>query len=284
VAAVAAVAAVGETARAKPGVGIGWRPDIAGFVAELPGLRFTEVIAESVHPGHPPQGLLALRDRGVTVVPHGVRLSLGGAEPVAPERVAHLAGCAGVLGAPLVSEHIAFVRAGGIEAGHLLPVPRTRAALDVLTGNITRTCAELPVPLAVEPIAALFDWPDAEYEEADFLTELLERTEALLLLDIANVYANARNRGQDPLALLDRLPLDRIAYVHVAGGGERDGFYHDTHTDAVPDEVFALVRELCARRRPPGLLLERDGRYPPAGELRRELDALADAAGLPRVT
>ncbi len=180
----------------EPGVGIGWRPEIAGFVADLPGLRFTEVIAESVRPGHPPRLLTDLRDRGVRVVPHGVRLSLGGAEPVAAERVAHLAAAAEALAAPLVSEHVAFVRAGGTEAGHLLPVPRTRAALDALADNVRRTCAELPVPLALEPIAALFDWPDAEYTEADFLTELLERTDAYLLLDIANVHANARNRGR----------------------------------------------------------------------------------------
>lgn len=280
------------------GVGIGWRPEIAGFVAGLPGLRFTEVIAESLHgpghlghPDHPAGALRALRDRGVTVIPHGVKLSLGGAEPVDPARVAHLARCADMMGAPLVSEHIAFVRAGDIEAGHLLPVPRTRAALAALTRNIRATCAELPVPLAVEPIAALFDWPDAdaEYDEGAFLTELLERTGALLLLDIANVYANARNRGADPAALLDRLPLERVAYVHVAGGAERDGLYHDTHTDPVPGDVLALVRELCARLGspgdvPPGLLLERDGGYPAAGVLRAELDAIAAAAGLGRVT
>jgi uncharacterized protein (UPF0276 family) len=268
------------------GVGIGWRPEIAGFVAALPGLRFTEVIAESLH--HPDDALVALRDRGVTVIPHGVKLSLGGAEPVDPARVAHLASCAELMAAPLVSEHIAFVRSGDLEAGHLLPIPRTRAALDALTGNIRRTCAELPVPLAVEPIAALFDWPDAEYDEGAFLTELLERTDVLLLLDVANVYANARNRGEDPDALLDRLPLERIAYVHVAGGAERDGLYHDTHTDPVPDEVLALVKELCGRMNalggPPGLLLERDGSYPAAGVLRAELDSIADAAGLARVT
>jgi uncharacterized protein (UPF0276 family) len=264
------------------GVGIGWRPEIAGFVAELPGLRFTEVIAESLH--HPDEELLALRDRGVTVVPHGVKLSLGGADPVDPHRVAHLAKCAELLGAPLVSEHLAFVRAGGMEAGHLLPVPRTRAALDALTGNIRRTCAELPVPLAVEPIAALFDWPAAEYDEAAFLAELLDRTDALLLLDVANVHANARNRDEDPMALLDGLPLERIAYVHVAGGAEHGGLYHDTHAHPVGPEVLGLVTELCARRSPPGFLLERDGSYPPAAELRSELDAIASAAGLLPVT
>ena len=59
------------------------------------------------------------------MVPHGVRLSLGSAGEPDPARVGHLAGLAERLGAPLVSEHVAFVRGGGLEAGHLLPVPRT---------------------------------------------------------------------------------------------------------------------------------------------------------------
>lgn len=267
------------------GVGIGWRPEIAGFVASLPGLRFVEVVAEAVAPGGPlPDGLGELRGRGVTVVPHGVKLSLGGAEAVDPARVAHLAQVATAAGAPLVSEHIAFVRAGGVEAGHLLPLPRTREAVGAVVANVRRAQAELPVPLALEPIAALFDWPDDKLDEADFLTEILDATGALLLLDVANVHANARNRGGDPLTLLDRLPLERVAYVHVAGGVEQGGFYHDTHTDPVPTEVLDLVRQLCARHRPPALLLERDGHYPPAVELRGELDALSTASGYPVIT
>jgi uncharacterized protein (UPF0276 family) len=267
------------------GVGIGWRPEIAGFVAGLPGLRFAEVVAESVHAhGDLPAGLPELLRRGVTVVPHGVKLSLGGAEPVTPDRVNHLAAVAERLGAPLVSEHIAFVRAGGVEAGHLLPVPRSREAVDAIVANVKRTQSALAVPIALEPIAALFDWPDDELDEAAFLIEILTRTDALLLLDLANVYANARNRGTDPLALLDRLPLERVAYVHVAGGSEHQGLYHDTHTDAVPQAVLDLVAELCARHRPAALMLERDGEYPPAEALRAELDAIAKAANYPPPT
>jgi hypothetical protein len=222
------------------------------------------------------------------VVPHGVKLSLGGAEPLDPARVAHLASCAALVEAPLVSEHVAFVRAGGREAGHLLPVPRSREALDVLTAHVRATQAELDVPLALEPIAALFDWPDDEYTEGEFLTALLDRTGALLLLDVANVYANAVNRGTDPEALFDAIPLDRVAYVHVAGGAEHPadpGVYHDTHTDPVPPAVLALLQRLRERLpAAPAVMLERDGRYPPAAQLRSELDAIATAAALPRAT
>jgi uncharacterized protein (UPF0276 family) len=265
------------------GVGIGWRPEIAGFVAGLPGLRFAEVVAESVHTELAPE-LRHLLDRGVTVIPHGTRLSLGGAEPVDPARVEHFAAVATLLKAPLVSEHIAFVRAGGVEAGHLLPIPRSYEAVDAIVANVKRVQSMLDVPIALEPIAAVFDWPDDDLDESSFLTEILDRTGALLLLDVANVYANARNRGTDPLELLDELPLDRVAYVHVAGGAEHDGVYHDTHTDTVPQPVLDLVGELCARHRPPAVMLERDGDYPPAATLRGELDAIAAAAGFPAVT
>jgi hypothetical protein len=235
-----------------------------------------------------PRGVAELRERGVAVVPHGVRLSLGGAEPLDPVRVTHLAACAAALDAPLVSEHVAFVRAGGREAGHLLPLPRSRAALDVLSAHVRSVQAELDVPLALEPIAALFDWPDDEYTEGEFLTALLERTGALLLLDVANVYANAVNRGTDPEALLDAIPLDRVAYVHVAGGAEHaadPGVYHDTHTDPVPPAVLALLERLRERLDvAPAVMLERDGRYPPAATLRAELDAIAAAAALPSAT
>ena len=272
------------TALIEPGVGIGWRPEICGIIDRLDGLRFCEVIAESLPVRRRGVGVPdELRSLGVPVVPHGISLSLGGADGVEQHRIDHLARCADALGAPLVSEHVAFVRAGGLEAGHLLPVPRSAEALDVLVRNVRRTQECLPVPLAVENIAALFDWPDDEYSEGEFLAELVERTGVHLLLDVANVYANARNRGRDAGEELRRLPLERVAYCHVAGGSERDGAYHDTHTDPVPDGVLDLVRQ-WASAGAPAMMLERDGNYPPARELFAELDAIADAAGFDRVT
>ena len=267
------------------GVGVGFRPEIAGWVAAVPELGFCEVIAETITPAGPPRGVVDLRARGVPVIPHGIRLSLGGAEPLDPARVTHLAACAEAVGAPLVSEHIAFVRAGGREVGHLLPVPRTREALDVLAGNVARLSAELTAPVALEVIAALFDWPDDELGEPEFLAALLDRTDALLLLDVANVYANAVNRDADPRTVLDRIldlvPADRIGYVHVAGGSARHdegGLYHDTHTDPVPAPVLGLLAHLVERAPGVPVLLERDGQYPPAAELTAELAAIAQVS------
>lgn len=279
---VVVVAADRDVARAsvdRPhlGVGIGWRPEIDLTVERLPGVDFVEVVAENLHPDALPESVRLLRNRGLPVLPHAVTLSLGGAEPVDRRRVAHLARLAEALGSPLVSDHACFVRAGGLEAGHLLPVPRTRDALGVLAANVRAAQAELPVPLAVENVAALLDWPDAQLTEGEFLAELVERTGCWLLVDVANLHANAHNIGTDPAAFLATVPLDRVAYVHVAGGVLRDGRYHDSHAHPVTAEVLELLAELCARTRPPGVLLERDDDYPSDAELAAELGAVRAA-------
>ncbi len=267
----------GRPVRPRLGLGIGWRPEIDLTVEGLPGVEFVEVVAENVRPGRLPDSLLALRERGLPVVPHGVSLSLGGADRPDPVRLAHLASCAVALGSPLVSEHVAFVRAGGLDAGHLLPVPRTRAALDVLVENVQLAQAALPVPLALENVAALLAWPHEELTEGRFLAELVDRTGVGLVLDVANLYANRVNLGLDPLATLDELPLDAIAYVHVAGGVLHDGLWHDSHLHPVPPAVLGLLAELCARTTLPGVMLERDGAYPSDAELAGELAVIASA-------
>jgi uncharacterized protein (UPF0276 family) len=234
---------------------------------------FVEVVAEQV--GEQVPGSLArLLARGIPVLPHGVSLSLGGADPPEPDRLGRLARCAQVLDAPLISEHVAFVRAGGLEAGHLLPVPRTRDALAVVVANVRAAQQALPVPLAVENVAAPLGWPDDELTDGQFLAELVERTGVRLLLDLANLYTNQVNLGLDPLAALTALPLHAVAYVHVAGGVLRDGLWHDTHTHPVPAAVLELLAALGELTAVPGVLLERDGDYPTDADLAAELATL----------
>jgi uncharacterized protein len=266
------------------GTGIGWRPEIADAVERMPGIDWVEAVAENVCPGHLPESLVRLRERGVTVVPHGVSLGLGGAERPDADRLTALAERVEALGSPLVTEHIAFVRAGGpltasprLEAGHLLPVPRTRDALDVLCENVRIAQDALPVPLAVENIAALISWPGEEMTEGQFLYELADRTGVRLLIDVANLHTNHVNRGEDPAKALAELPLEAIAYVHVAGGFERDGVWHDSHAHPVPRPVLDILTDLASRVSPPGVLLERDENFPEPAELERELGAIRGA-------
>ena len=264
------------------GLGIGWRPELALAIDRRQqrhrDLGFVELLAEHVDPRRPlPAALRNLHERGVRIVVHSIGLSLGGAAPVDQRRLDRLARVAEWAGASCISDHVAFVRAGGHDSGHLLPVPRTEAALAVLCENVTRAQAALPLPLALENIATLFDWPEATMDEPEFLGRLTAATGARLIVDVSNLHASARNLGVDPRAWLARVPLERIAYAHVGGGIARGELWHDTHAHRVPIEALALLRDLARRASLPGAMLERDDHFPEEAEINRELDAIAAA-------
>lgn len=104
----------------------------------------------------------------------------------------------------------------------------------------------------MENIAALISWPGEEMTEGQFLYDLVDRTGVRLLIDVANLHTNHVNRGEDPAKALDELPVEAIAYVHVAGGFERDGVWHDSHAHPVPRPVLDILADLASRVSPPG--------------------------------
>jgi hypothetical protein len=138
---------------------------------------------------------------------------------------------------------------------------------------VARARRHLPdVPLALENVACTFRWPDCEMSEGDFYAQVVQRTGCPLLFDVGNLYANAINAGEDPIAASDRFPLDRVAMIHVAGGSWDAGFYFDDHANAVSDGVLGLLAHVLARTGSVPILIERDAQFPPFVELACEVD------------
>jgi uncharacterized protein len=259
------------------GVGIGFRPSLAGAMLQAPErFDFVEVVAEACRDPRRRREAIAIAELW-PVIPHGVKMSLGSADGIDDDRARAFGTLARELHAPLVSEHVAFVRAGGREIGHLTELPMTRAAVDVVVRNVARLRRRLPdVPLLLENVARAFVWDRSVHEmtEGDFHHEIAVRTGCDLLLDLGNLYANATNRGADPSELLVQFPLDRVQMVHVAGGVLEDGFYFDTHAHPVPGAVFDLVARVLEHRPDVAVLLERDARLDDAAAIFAEVDRL----------
>ena len=126
--------------------------------------------------------------------------------------------------------------------------------------------------LAIENISYYAHPGQAEMSEADFLLEVLERADAKLLLDVNNVFVNCTNHHHDPRAFLDRMPLERVVQLHVAGHSRQDGgLLIDTHGESVRDGVYELLEYTLQRTGPVPVLLERDQNFPSWAELRAEL-------------
>lgn len=255
------------------GVGLGLRAPLFDDLSRRPppALRWLEVSPENhmARGGVYPAILEAARERW-PVVTHGLTLSLGGPDPLDREYLRDVSAFVARVGSPWHSDHLCFASSGGAFVHDLLPVPFTREALDRCVARGREVKASLGVPFAVENISWYAHPGEAEMSEADFLTELLERAELSLLLDVNNVYVNARNHGFDAMDFIRALPLSRVVQLHVAGHWvEPDGWRIDTHGEPVCDEVYALLEETLRLTGPVPVLLERDQGFP-------SFDALAD--------
>jgi hypothetical protein len=161
-------------------VGIGWRAEIAGPLMAAPAAAdFLEVVAEPCFASRSARREVEALAEIWPVVPHGLKLSLGSADGIEPERAQRLGDLARSLRSPVISEHVAFVRAGGREIGHLTALPRTRAALRVVARNVAAARRLLPdVPLLLENAAWTVPWPDDEMGEGAFYTEIVDTSTA----------------------------------------------------------------------------------------------------------
>lgn len=260
------------------GIGLGLRASLAVPLLAAPpaALRWLEVAPENyMRRGGAFATQLARCAERWPIVTHGLTLSLGGADPLDEDYLAALAAFVRRVGSPWHSDHLCFGAAHGAELHDLLPVPHTREAVAHVAARLERARAALGVELAVENVSYYAAPPGAEFDEATMLAELARASGAKLLLDVNNVYVNARNHGFDPRAMIDALPLERVVQIHVAGHlVEPDGVRVDTHGEAVCDDVYALLEYALARTGPVPVLLERDANVPPWDELVREIERL----------
>src|SRR5215472_2000826 len=124
-------------------VGLGWRPDLAaGVLSHLDQIDLLEVIADDFFDA-PHRAVRALQTLSsqIPVVLHGVGMGLASAAPVETKRLDKIARLVDQVRPHGWSEHLAFVRGGGVEIGHLAATPRTKDTVEATAKNLSRATA-----------------------------------------------------------------------------------------------------------------------------------------------
>ena len=205
---------------------------------------------------------------------HGVSLSLAGEQPLDRHHLARLAALVRRIDPALVSEHLAWSGADGRHFPDLLPVVRDDAALHRIADHIAQTQDILGRRIAIENPSHYLRIDGHDWNEIDFLGELVRRTGCALLLDINNVHVSARNLGFDAAGWLDRFPGDAVVEMHLAGHSTDPALgpalLIDSHDAPVADSVWSLFRRVVDRIGPRPTLIERDGNVPSFAELMTE--------------
>ncbi|MEZ5363181.1 MAG: DUF692 family protein [Bryobacterales bacterium] len=148
---------------------------------------------------------------------HSVGVPLGGERPPSPGQLDLLRRTATRLDSPWVSEHLSVAGTPHRAAGFLLPPLQTEEGVAVAVRNVRAFAAAVGRPVAIETGVAYLRRKPFEMHDGDFVRRIAEEADCGILLDLHNLYCNERNGRIRIDDFLERIPLERVWEVHLAG-------------------------------------------------------------------
>ncbi|MFY7863835.1 DUF692 domain-containing protein [Roseateles sp.] len=260
-------------------LGIGWRQaHYEELLASRPALGFLEVHSENffAQGGAAPAVLMAAREL-YPISLHGVGLSLGSACGLDLLHLERLAALVEQVDPVRVSDHASFARvaaawpggAGFVHANDLLPIPFNEASLALMVSHVQQVQERLRRPILVENLSAYLAWEGDTLSEPEFFSQLCQRSGCGLLLDVNNLFVNARNQGferaravDQACAWVDVLRPGLVGEFHLAGHAELPGIVIDDHGSRVASEVWQVYAHALRRFGPMPSLIEWDNDLP----------------------
>jgi uncharacterized protein (UPF0276 family) len=262
------------------GFGLGLRVDhYEAILADNPPVDWFEALTENylVPGGKPLDYLTRIRERYPMVL-HGVSLSIGSTQPLDRNYLAQLKALAARIEPHWISDHLCWTGIAGRNMHDLLPLPYTEEALSNVIERVRTVQDVLGRRILLENVSSYVTYRDSQVTEWEFLREIVQRADCLLLLDVNNIYVSSVNHEFNPLDYLNAIPVDRVQQIHLAGHENHGDYLIDTHDHPVPDPVWELYDAAVRRFGSVSTMIERDANIPPLEELCCELDAARQLA------
>ncbi|HUA80091.1 MAG TPA: DUF692 domain-containing protein [Dyella sp.] len=256
------------------GYGLGLRVEhYEALLAKPAQVQWLEVVSENymVDGGLPLVWLDRFRER-FPLVMHGVSMSIGSTDPLDSGYLARLSALAKRVEPAWVSDHLCWTGVAGVQLHDLMPLPYTEEALDHVVDRVKRVQDVLQRRILLENVSSYVSFAQSQLTEWEFLAEVAERADCLILLDINNVHVSAMNHGFSSLDYLRGLPVSRVQQFHLAGYEQGEQLIIDTHDAPVSNAVWDLYVEAVRRFGRVSTMIERDDNFPPLSELLAELE------------
>jgi uncharacterized protein len=262
------------------GFGLGLRPSHYDAILNGPkGIDWLEVITENylVPGGKPLDYLERIRER-FPLVMHGVSLSIGSTDPVDTTYLKSLRALASRIEPHWISDHLCWTGIEGKNLHDLLPLPYTEEALASVVSRVGQVQDALGRRILLENVSSYLTFHASELSEWEFLSEVAERADCDILLDINNIYVSSVNHGFDAVQYLRAIPRPRVRQFHLAGHSDMGGHLIDTHDHPIIQPVWDLYARAVELFGDIPTMIERDDNIPELGELLAELDVARDIA------
>ena len=245
----------------KVAVGLAFGPIVPDFVRSNPDLiDYVEIPFEQLR--HSPES--GAIQETIPVILHCASMSVAGFVPPDQRTLEAIEREAERTKTPWIGEHLAFITADPIEDDDAGPTSLTytvcpqmsEETVERVAGNLASLQQHFDVPLILENSPQYFDVPGSSLSMVDFISAVVERCGAGLLLDLTHFLISMLNTKKDPLREIDRLPLEQIIEVHVSGLNVQSGIAWDDHASPAPQVVFDLLERVRKRVRPKAVTLE----------------------------
>lgn len=256
------------------GFGLGLRTDHYDDILNTnPQVDWFEALTENyLIPGGKPLYYLDQISERYPMVMHGVSLSIGSQDPLNWDYLKQVKELAKRINAKWVSDHLCWTGIQHKNMHDLLPLPYTEEALNYLVERIQTVQDYLGRQLLIENVSSYITYSESELTEWEFIKQLCDRADCLLLLDINNIYVSSFNHRFDPLEFLNHIPVERVQQFHLAGHTNNGDHIIDTHDHPIIDPVWALYAKAVERFGKVSTMIERDAHIPPLKTLLIELE------------
>jgi uncharacterized protein len=204
-------------------------------------------------------------------VMHGVSLSIGSTDPLDWNYLRALKELAQRVSPRWISDHLCWTGVNAQNTHDLLPVPYTEEAVAHIAARVRAIQEFLGRRILLENVSSYVAYKESELTEWEFLSEIADRADCLILLDVNNIYVSAYNHGFDPEQYLAGVPAERVQQIHIAGHSNCGDYIIDTHDADIIDPVWTLYAKAVQRLGPVSTMIERDDHIPPLSELIAEL-------------
>ena len=259
------------------GFGLGLRtehyhPILDSKLSENLKVDWFEVLSENyMVPGGKPLYFLDKIRENYPVVMHGVSLSIGSTTPLDADYLRDLRKLADRIQPTWISDHLCWTGVHGQNMHDLLPLPYTEETAKHVAERVGIVQDYLGRRILLENVSSYASYIDSTMTEWEFITEVAEKADCLLLLDVNNIYVSGYNHQFDAKAFIDGVPANRIQQIHLAGHHNHGDYIIDTHDAPVIDPVWDLYEYAISRFGAVSTMIERDDHIPELAVLVEEL-------------
>ncbi|PKH99405.1 hypothetical protein CXF78_14020 [Shewanella sp. 11B5] len=255
------------------GFGLGLRTDHFEYILQhQPDIDWFEVLSENylVAGGKPRYYLEAIAEQ-YPVVMHGVSMSIGSTDPLDMDYLKALKKLSNDIQPKWISDHICWTSIHGVNSHDLLPLPYTEETVNHVAQRVRQVQDVLGRRILLENVSSYLSYQDSTMDEWDFLSQVAEAADCLILLDINNIYVSARNHHFNPLDYLKKIDPRRVQQFHLAGHSDFGDYVIDTHDLDIPPSVWTLYQAALERFGAVSTMIERDANIPEFPALYQEL-------------